>query len=295
MIASIIVGYKNDDLTISYVKEQLSKINQDNVIVLVNNSATEESNNHLSLELNGEVINDINTCIDKSLRFFVIDSKENLGFARANNLGVRFIQNHFPECEYLLFTNNDIKIVDENVVDVLIHKMETIEGIGMITPNIIGVTGARQTPQPYPNPWKIIAHNWLNLIHIRLKKRNYAEEAKAGFHYTFAECFFISRAKDYAACEGMDPATFLYAEGLCFSERMLKIGLKYYFEPTVTVIHENGTTTSKSFKAAQTLMMIIKANNYYLNRYRHMPTILLALFIIYGKLYQFKIFLKDKL
>lgn len=293
MIASIIVGYKNEDLSIKYVREQLSKIRQDNVVVVVNNAATVEGNKLLANELNGCIINDvIHSSVNKGCRFFVINSKENLGFARANNLGAQFIQTHFPECEYLLFTNNDISIIDDNVVDVLINKMETVEGIGMITPNIIGVTGARQTPQPYPHANKFLKKRFFWLIGRPIQEVNYAEVAKEGFHYTFAECFFIVRAKDYADCGGMDPATFLYAEGLCFSERMLSIGLKYYFEPSVTVVHENGSTTSRSYNGARIDMMITKANNFYLKKYRHTSPFVLYGLVFVSRMYGYKLKLK---
>lgn len=292
MIASIIVGYKNDDLTIKFVREQLPKIKRDNVVVVVNNAATDESNQHLANELNGCVIEDVSHSIDISCRFFVINSKDNQGFARANNQGAKFIQKHFPECEYLLFTNNDIKIIDDNVVDVLIKKMESVDGIGMITPNIIGLTGARQTPQPYPDPKKFLKKKIFWLLGHPIRDINYAEEAQEGFHYTFAECFFLVRSKDYAACGGMDPATFLYAEGLCFSERMLEIGLRYYFEPSVTIVHENGSTTSRSYKEAKINMMITMANNYYLKKYRHTSRFVRGGLVIVSKLYSYKMELK---
>ena len=289
MIATIIVGYKNDDLSISYIRNELSKIGVENLVVVVNNASTDESNKHLAGELCGDVVYDIADPVDTTKKFFVIDSKENLGFARANNLGVEFVSKHFPRIEYLLFSNNDIKIVDKNVVEVMIKKMERIPDIGIITPNIVGVTGKRQTPQPKPYLLRVIRNSWIGLIKKYLSKndksRTYAELASEGFHYTFAECFFMSRMFDFKKCGMFDPSTFLYAEGLCLSERMLKIGLRYYFAPEATVIHENGTTTTKSYNWAKIGLMMTEANNHYYKTYRHYPNYMLKLAIISSMLY----------
>lgn len=291
MIATIIVGYKNDDLSISYIRNELSKIGVENLVVVVNNASTDESNKHLAGELNGDVVYDIADPVDATKKFFVVDSKENLGFARANNLGVEFVSKHFPQIEYLLFSNNDIKIVDKNVVEVMIKKMERIPDIGIITPNIVGVTGKRQTPQPKPYLLRVIRNSWVGLIKKYLSKndksRTYAELASEGFHYTFSECFFMTRMLDFIECGMFDPATFLYAEGLCLSERMLKIGLRYYFAPVATVIHENGITTTKAYKWAKIGLMMAEANNHYYKTYRHYPNYMLKLAIVSTKLHGF--------
>ena len=289
MIATIIVGYKNDDLSISYIRNELSKIGVENLVVVVNNASTDESNKHLAGELNGDVVYDIADPVDATKKFFVVDSKENLGFARANNLGVEFVSKHFPQIEYLLFSNNDIKIVDKNVVEVMIKKMERISDIGIITPNIVGVTGKRQTPQPKPYLSRVICNSWIGLIKKYFfkneKKITYAELASEGFHYTFAECFFMSRMIDFKKCGMFDPATFLYAEGLCLSERMLKVGLRYYFAPEAMVIHENGTTTTKSYNWAKIGLMMTEANNHYYKAYRRYPNYMLKLAIFSTKIY----------
>jgi len=287
MIATIIVGYKNDDLSISYIRNELSKIDVDNLVVVVNNASTEESDKYLAGELCGDVVYNITEPIDATKKIFVIDSKENLGFARANNLGVEFVSKHFPQVKYILFSNNDIKIVDRNVVDVMIKKMERIPDIGIITPNIVGVTGKRQTPQKKPYLLSVICNSWIGQVKKYLFKNanshTYAELASEGFHYTFAECFFMTRMLDFIKCGMFDPTTFLYAEGLCLSERMLKIGLRYYFAPEATVIHENGTTTTKSYNWAKIGLMMTEANNHYYRTYRHYPNYMLKLAIVSTK------------
>ena len=53
-----------------------------------------------------------------------------------------------------------------------------------------------------------------------------------------------------------------YAEGNILSERMSRIGLGYYFVPSVSVIHDNGTTTSRHI-GPDTALLMAESNAYY--------------------------------
>ena len=269
MIATIIVGYRNEALTTDYVRHELSKLDVDQTIVIVNNASTEDSCSTLKKELDACIVGADFSHFVADCRVYVIAVKENLGFAKANNLGVDFIRTYFPEIEYVLFTNNDIKIVDPQVVSTLISKYQAIDGIGMIGPNVLYTDGKRQTPMPktylWRNMWETLCSPLLSLV--KKASVDYCDQAQEGFHYTLAECFFISRLKDYVACGMMDPHTFLYAEGCILSERMRQIGLGYYFVPEVTVIHECGATTRQHLSSSK-FMMIIESYAYYYKAYR---------------------------
>ncbi len=281
MVAIIIVGYKNDDLTISFVKNELKKVHTEHIIILVNNSSTNTSNFHLKSSLDGVVVRSIDEETDTSKLFYVIDSHENLGFAKANNLGAQFVKKHFPQCEYFLFSNNDIRIVDASVVEKMIEVLNRDSRIGIITPNIIGIDGKRQTPQKKVG---IVTYSFKLLFGMLTRgvlskyQKPYAESADSGFHYTFSECFFMTRTEDYLNCGMMDPHTFLYAEGLCLSERMLRIKKHYYFEPSVSVVHENGTTTCKNINNPRMTKLMMESNAYYYKTYTNCSSISLAFY-----------------
>ena len=269
MIGTIIVGYQNEALTATYVRQELSKLKVDNLIVVVDNSPTMAGSRYLEAQLGACVVDASFSGFEPDYQVYVIATGENLGFAKANNLGVDFIRTYFPEIEYVLFTNNDIKIVDPQVVSTLISKYHAIDGIGMIGPNVLYTDGKRQTPMPktylWRNMWETLCSPLLSLV--KKASVDYCDTAQEGFHYTLAECFFITRLKDYVACGMMDPHTFLYAEGCILSERMRQIGLGYYFVPEVTVIHECGATTRQHLSSSK-FMMIIESYAYYYKAYR---------------------------
>ena len=59
--------------------------------------------------------------------------------------------------------------------------------------------------------------------------------------------FFMVRAADFERCGMMDEGTFLYSEEPILTERMASIGLRPYYCPAVSVLHEHGATISQAY------------------------------------------------
>lgn len=239
VISTILINYKTEEQTCFFVKEELSKCKLDNLVVVVDNGATEHSSRWMSKELRAPVIKDINDSIDENCRCFIIPSEKNLGYARAKNLGVEFINLHF-DCDYFLFPNNDIRIKDVGVVEQLIAKLQILPDVAIIGPRIIGIDGHCQSPIEYEPFWtKMIGIPIERFIpFFKISKLN-CDTASEGYYYRIMGSFFICRAKDFMDCGMMDPATFLYAEENCLSERLMTINKKVYYYPEVSVIHEH--------------------------------------------------------
>ena len=89
--------------------------------------------------------------------------------------------------------------------------------------------------------------------------------------------FFMVPAKAYFECGMMDEHTFLYAEEMILSERMLSIGKKTYYDPEVCVIHAHGATTGKTFKSKVISDIQFNSNAYYYHKYRHVSKVEIAI------------------
>jgi GT2 family glycosyltransferase len=293
MLSIIIVNYKNEDKTIKFVREELSKVVTPHITIIVNNAATNESNTTLTKNLGAELITNISIPPSDKSKCFIIPQKDNLGFAKGNNLGVAFSINFF-ESTHILFSNTDIKFKDSNVVETLINRIEEFENVGMIGPKIIGEDNLPQSPEPYFPFWN--RYFWMfwitpfipTKIKTKLFKLDYHLFAEEGFHYKVMGSFFLVRCKDFIKCGMMDPNTFLFAEEVILSERLSKIGKKVYFYPRVTVIHEHGYTISKSLNTKEKLIEQFKSEHYYYSTYKNVSNLSLYLgklsFLIYLKL-----------
>ena len=261
MIAAVVINFHSEEKTIGFVKNELSKICSEYAVVVVDNGSTDESQMRLLEAFKG---------LDQYV--FVVPSKENLGFAKGNNLGAEVARNQFSP-DFILFANNDIRLSTPDVVDRMEAKLMTLPEAAAIGPEVVGLDGKRQSPEPFVPFWdRHVRLYWANLYMSPEKKRkalrsDYSDTAAEGYHYRVSGSFFMVRAEDYWKCGGMDPKTFLYSEEMILSERFKAIGKKVYYFPEVSVVHEHGFTTLKYYDEVRIREMKYRSECYYYRTY----------------------------
>lgn len=276
-IASIVINYKSEERTITFVKEELSKCKLRQVIVVVNNGASEESTYIMAQALDAHVVRNYKEDINNDKSIFIIHNIENSGFAKGNNLGVLFVINHF-DCEHLLFSNNDIHIVDDFSIEKLIEKQKTLPDVGIIGPKVIGLDGHCQSPSDDIPFWtRMVGLKWERFIpYLHIKMLN-QDEAKEGYYYRVMGSFFVCSTTHFLDCGMMDPTTFLYAEELCLAERMLRIGKRVYYYPAAIVLHEHGGTINKNMNFLKGQKILFESLSYYYRTYKKVSAISILL------------------
>ncbi len=279
MLSIIIVNYKSEDRTISFIKKEIiPKINIPYKVIIVNNSATDESNNLLEKRLGAKLIYDINIPLINSDNIYIIPHKDNLGFAKGNNLGAKFATMHL-NTKHFLFTNNDICLITNDVIEKLIKKIDSLSDIGLIGPKVIGLKNETQSPEPFVSFWN--RYFWIYWLTPFLNKKqkgrifklNYSETAIEGVHYKIMGSFFLMKHQDFIDCGMMDENTFLYAEEVILSERLKSIGKNCYYYPSVSVLHDHGYTTSNSFSKAKIYKLKFESEAYYYRRYKDVSSL----------------------
>lgn len=275
MLAIVIVNYKNERKTVTYVRQELQNISTPHKVIIVNNGATPESDSELARLLQAPVMHRMEeTSWDAEC--YILSNPENSGFAIGNNIGATFAQKRFNP-DYILFSNNDIRFLSDDVVETLISKLEKTPQAGLIGPKVIGLRGEQQSPEPFHRFWD--RHVWMYLstpFYSKAKKisrfqLDYAQNAQEGFHYKVMGSFFIVKAKDFYQCGMMDTHTFLYAEETILAERMKNIGKGVYYDPEVAVLHEHGATTGKHLKKGKISDIAFQSECYYYRHYIKTP------------------------
>lgn len=275
MISVIIVNYKNENMTVEFVKNELSKISQPYKVIIVNNGATDASDESLASPLNARIIYDINEAIDENIISFVIHNDENLGFAKANNLGACLAYNKLNS-DFLLFSNNDIEFIDNNVVESLIEKIEQMPDVGIIGPKVVGVDGYLQSPEPYLSFYQRMILPYIKPLIIWRKdekKPKYCDIAEEGYHYKLMGSFFLCKAKDYFECGMMDSHTFLYYEENILTERLKSINKLAYYYPKVSVLHAHNQTIGKHTSFKQQRDYMFESGAYFYKTYKNVPSL----------------------
>lgn len=295
LLATVIVNYKSEERTIKYVKEELlKKCTIPQIIVIVNNGATDDSSNKLCTDLNGYIIKDICTPIKESY-IYIIHNTENSGFAKGNNLGVDFISEHF-NVNYLLFSNNDIRFIDSNVIETLISKLKSLPDVSVIGPKVIGLDGNCQSPNQYVPFWtEMVGQYWERFIPFYKIRHFNQNKANEGYYYRVMGSFFIVKYVDFINCGKFDNNTFLYGEEVILSERMNKIGKKSYYCPDVSILHEHGQTTSKHINQIRGNLLMFDSLAYYYHNYKDISNINICIAKILILLYSYLQFLFRKI
>lgn len=271
MVGIVIVNYRSNALTARFVREELPKISLPYVVVIVDNGATPEASARLAEETGVTVI-----------------PSENKGFAQGNNTGIAYLTRHY-DIDYFLFTNNDIHFQSPDVVEALVGKLEADPSIGIIGPEIVGLDGLRQSPEPYMSLWDKYVWVYLSTPFLSRKKKaerfrfDYSRDAVEGPHYKLMGSFILCRRTDIEAVGGFDPNTFLYAEETILSERMARIGKCLYFYPAVTVVHQHGATISSHMSHLAMARQQFRSDAYYYRTYKGVSSLSVRLVgLLYG-------------
>ena len=273
MLGIIIINFRMEELTIRFVREELSKVSTPHVVVIVNNGATDESDKYLCEKLNAPLIHHVDERIDGDGSIYLISSSDNLGFARGNNLAALFCRNHF-HTEYLLFTNNDIQLKTNNVIEVLCQTLASHPEAGAAGPEVLGLDGCRQSPNEYLGMWDRYVWMYLSTPFIsKTAKRSifyldYPARAQEGPCYMLSGSFLMVHSDAFFSAGMFDDGTFLYAEENILSDRLKQIGKVCWFVPGVSVLHNHSQTVSTYHGARARTWMQWKSMRYYYRRYR---------------------------
>ena len=217
LIYIILINYNGYKDTIECV-QSLKKINYKNFkIVIVDNASTNDSIVHL---------NKLDDCT-------IIESKNNLGFAGGNNLGIKYAIKNLAD--YVLLLNNDT-VVENDFLDKMIKTFSVNEEIGVVgckikyytQKNVIWYGGGRI--------------NWFKFIgeHYGMKEIDKGQyDEKQEIDFMTGCCMLISRE----AIEKVGVLTedyFMYFEDVDYCVKVRQAGFKIYYNPEAVIYHKVG-------------------------------------------------------
>lgn len=168
----------------------------------------------------------------------VIRSKQNLGFAGGNNLGIQAAKG-----KYLFFINNDTLLRPQTSdFRPLMNRLESSEKIGMACPKIRFSWGNQ--------PIQYTGYTRLSSITLRNHPIGYGEEDHGQYdkpHITpYAHGAAMMVKREVIEKAGMMPECyFLYYEELDWSMMIRRAGYEIWYEPACTIYHKESQTTGQ--------------------------------------------------
>ena len=168
----------------------------------------------------------------------LIQNEDNLGFAKANNIGIK------KACgRYLLLLNSDTYI-DHNVFSEIVHYMDVHPEAGILSPKIV-------TPELAPYPMRICSLtpflSFLKIFNLYFLCKEYVPDEGSQpveVRVVGGSCMLLRR-KVIDSVGYLEERFFLYNEEDDFCRRAIRKGWKIILNPQSYIIHFHGMSTRK--------------------------------------------------
>jgi hypothetical protein len=180
----------------------------------------------------------------KNINLKFIQNKENLGFSKANNVGIKETTGR-----YVLFLNPDV-VVHANTMQGMVDFMDKEKSAGAATCKVVLTSGQIDdaSHRGFPTPWNALTHfsgmaklfgktkhfGGYNLKHLDLSTMHEIE--------ALAGAFMIVRREAGEEVKWWDEDYFFYGEDLDFCYMLKQKGWKIYYVPEFTVLHYKGVS-----------------------------------------------------
>lgn len=174
----------------------------------------------------------------------LISNKENFGFSKANNIGVKKTSGR-----YVLFLNSDT-VIYGNVLKKMIDFMDIQKQAGAATCKLVLPNGKIDdaSHRGFPTPWNSFAHfSGLSRIFSKTKifggyNLGFLDLNKIHEIDALAGAFMIVRRQAGAEVDWWDEDYFFYGEDLDFCYKLKERGWKIYYVPEVSILHYKGVS-----------------------------------------------------
>ncbi len=177
----------------------------------------------------------------------LIHSGGNLGFAKANNIGMRLSRGR-----YLGLVNSDVEVLDD-CLSRLIEGMDNHPRIGMSGPFVFGGDGKIQRScRGFPGVWNMFCR-CLALDHIFPSCRlfngyqllHWKQDSERAVDI-LSGCFWLARREAVEQVGGLDEGFFMYGEDMDWCRRFHNAGWELRFLPSARAIHYGGASSANA-------------------------------------------------
>jgi GT2 family glycosyltransferase len=193
-----------------------------------------------------------------------LETGENMGFARANNLGI-----HNSHGRYVVLLNNDTMVI-EPIFDEMMAFMENNSGVGILGPRHIDTEGRFQPSSgKFPT---FMSEAIRKIIHYRLSVDDYRVrdylDVKSGngnhVDWVSGSCLMVRR-RTLEDIGLLDERFFMYFEDIDFCRRAQDSGWEVRFISNRSLMHHGGASARKNLMSV--LIQNRKSQLYFSGKY----------------------------
>lgn len=204
----------------------------------------------------------------------IIRLKENIGFARGNNVGIKYALSD-PEYKYILALNNDT-IVRPDFLERMMDVFKEHPKAGLLGPKIVDYYSGKHwqgvmldridifTTIMFFTPLKIFFNR------VPMSKRYLLPGRGAEKVYGIAGCCMLFKSKILEEIGLFDETTFLGWEEYIIAEKLLKRGYETYAAAESIIYHKVARDTVRREPVEKTIIFL-RSERYFQEKYLKMP------------------------
>jgi GT2 family glycosyltransferase len=177
----------------------------------------------------------------------IIQNKENIGFAKANNQGIKIANG-----KYILLLNPDT-ILQEDTLQKCLDAMENNSKIGALGVKMLDGAGnfLPESKRGFPTPF-VAFSKMIGLAKLFPKSKlfgkyhlSYLDENKNHEVEVLSGAFMMLRKEILSEVGNLDETYFMYGEDIDLSYQIIKSGYQNYYLSDTSIVHFKGESTKK--------------------------------------------------
>lgn len=258
-IVFVILNYNTYVETVECIESIENKLDTDNYkIVIVDNASRDSS------------AADLRNKYKDSDKVDIIETDENLGFARGNNVGIKYANEQYHP-EFMVVLNSDTELIQDDLYSKL-KKEYMRSGFALLGPLILTADGRCDNSPHYPPTYSHVAQElsafekeskiikwglyrpycgiryFRKLIEEKVFKKQKEIHRNMEFHkyqqqVVLQGCFVVFSQKAFEVVDGFMPDTFLYYEEPILYLKLMKHNLMTVYTPEICIYHKDGRAT----------------------------------------------------
>lgn len=195
-------------------------------------------------------------------RLTLILNKENTGYAKANNQGIKIARG-----EYILLLNNDT-VVHENALQNLLEFAQKTPDAGVVGAKLLNIDKSLQMScYHFPTIKNAIKQYWFG--EKGLFDKYVPEGNKASTVDSVVGAAFLITPEARRRVGMLDERYFAYFEDIDYCRETWKKGLKVYYLPGAVITHYHGATFKKLATEGERWKKLIPSSKIYHGILRH--------------------------
>jgi GT2 family glycosyltransferase len=224
-----------------------------------------ESKTHTKYEIivvdNGSTDGSVDS-LEKTSGIIIFKNKENLGFSKANNIGIKNASG-----KYVLLLNSDTE-VKSGSLDKLLDFAKSKGDVGVVGARLLNENGTiQESASNFPTIWSAVKEYWFGekgLFGLFAPK----SEDPIRVDSVVGAAFLIT-PEALKKVGLLNEKYFMYFEDLDYCRRIKKAGLKVYYLPKAEVVHHLGASGTKVAKSDEQWRRLVPSSKIYHGAFMH--------------------------